>query len=84
MDKYVKLAHGKRYADRGFSIKTGEVKKCPDVVIDNSGGHLQVVSRPRQLRSIVRPHARPYRKKAETVSLKSESKDEKVDVDNSG
>ena len=81
MDKYVKLVRGRRYADRGFAIRYGEVKKCPDVVINNSGGHLQVVSRPRQLRSIVKSHARPYRKKAETVSLKSGNF---LDVDDSG
>ena len=39
MDKYVKLVRGRRYADRGFAIRYGEVKKCPDVVINNSGGN---------------------------------------------
>jgi len=52
-DKYVKLINGKRWGRDNWSINQGEVKQCPDSILNQSGGHLLVVSKPRTFRKIV-------------------------------
>jgi len=56
MEKYVRLAEGyKRWGRDGWTIRQGEVKKCPEYILDMAGKHLVVVSKPRVLRKIVQP-----------------------------
>jgi len=65
MDKYVKLVEGKRWGRDGWTIKIGEIKKCPQHILDMAGKHLMVVSKPRTLRKIVKP--KPTVNKEETT-----------------
>lgn len=57
MDKYVKLVEGRRWGKDGWTIKSGETKQCPDDIYQQGKRHLQVVSKPRVLRKVVKKKA---------------------------
>ena len=78
-NRYVKLKNGKRFAEGDFNIRSGETKKIPNNILQKYPNDFIIVSKPRVLRSIVRPSATSTTRKKVSSKKKVD-----IDVDDSG